>query len=357
MEAAGHYYTVYYVSLAVGFSHEQAKDFAFFTQMPDQVKELDATNLEIEYGKHVASLAKDLIKNNPRKYALHPIQATQDAETILRNTDENIQRFQVERTLHSLTGKSAKEEQKRTVQLLQDTFRDNFDLTKFGFLLHRLGDTFAHTRLGKTDELNFETPGSNGSLLYRSSFIFTDVLGHGHAEDGTFPDHPWQRETLFFNYVRTLYGVLLSCLIIDQARKITYSESGSKSGFSRRSYSLSEVEHVFNEAISMSKFEYRKRINELSWGDGKIYRASRISSVYGSIKEMEEHAQYVFKQVLFYDMFFSMHITADNYSPESEALSSYDSFSRVHSDKKINDLTGAKGAMTSIDLNTQSTQN
>jgi hypothetical protein len=39
---AGHYYTAFYTSVAVGFQFETAKSIAFFTQVPDLVEELDA---------------------------------------------------------------------------------------------------------------------------------------------------------------------------------------------------------------------------------------------------------------------------------------------------------------------------
>ena len=54
MEASGHYYTVYFVSLAVGFDDDVAREFAFYAQLPDQLDKLDAADLEKKYFTKVA---------------------------------------------------------------------------------------------------------------------------------------------------------------------------------------------------------------------------------------------------------------------------------------------------------------
>jgi hypothetical protein len=45
---AGHFYTVSLVGLAVGFDDATAFRTAFFAQMPDEARELDATATGIE---------------------------------------------------------------------------------------------------------------------------------------------------------------------------------------------------------------------------------------------------------------------------------------------------------------------
>ena len=53
MEEAGHYYTVYYTSLAVGFREDVAYTQAVLAQMPDEISWLDAASLHkltLQYG-------------------------------------------------------------------------------------------------------------------------------------------------------------------------------------------------------------------------------------------------------------------------------------------------------------------
>jgi hypothetical protein len=51
---AGHYWTIYLISLAAGWSRHAALTNAFYAQMPDQVEELDATEAGEDYLKTYA---------------------------------------------------------------------------------------------------------------------------------------------------------------------------------------------------------------------------------------------------------------------------------------------------------------
>ena len=173
MEESGHYYSVYYVSIAVGFLNSIASQYAFFAQMPDEVSMLDAYDLEVTYATHAGDLP------------------------IVRAIENNW-RIRVEHGLHALTGRSAVDEQNRTRQLLLTT-RDN-DFLRMGLLLHRFGDTYAHTRLNNPD------------LLYRAdpNFTLNPYDGtHGHGADGHEPDEPWgmNRRGLMRRYLTDLYSV------------------------------------------------------------------------------------------------------------------------------------------------------
>src|ERR1700678_2069073 len=54
---AGHYYTSFWASLAAGFDPAMAQRIAFYTQMPDQVKELDAVAAGISMADSTLTLA------------------------------------------------------------------------------------------------------------------------------------------------------------------------------------------------------------------------------------------------------------------------------------------------------------
>ncbi|MBO0932452.1 hypothetical protein [Fibrella aquatilis] len=170
MEESGHYYSVYYVSIAVGFLNRIARQHAFFAQMPDEVSMLDATDLEVSYLFRTGDIPSSRLVPNSW-------------------------RLRVEHGLHALTGRSAAAEQERTRQLLLAT-RDT-DFVRLGLLLHRFGDTYAHTQIDHPDILYFADP----------AFPLTDRAGHGHLRHGHTPDEPWGlgRRALMRRYLTDLY--------------------------------------------------------------------------------------------------------------------------------------------------------
>lgn len=177
MEEAGHYYTVYLTSLAVGFAEDIAYKHAVLAQMPDEVGYLDAANLHIKYCKMI-SKEKDLSGNSIRP--------------------PNDWRFIVEVALHSLTGGSSANQRLKTATFLMSK-NIKADSLEFGLLLHRLGDTFAHSMM--KDE----------SVLYKVSYEYEcslDTIGHGL--DGHDPDYPFLRQDLFYSYLLQLYTVMNS---------------------------------------------------------------------------------------------------------------------------------------------------
>lgn len=156
----GHYYTVYFVSLAAGFPQDIAAKNAFFAQMPDQVNRLDA--IEVQKDRMFAGtgpkIAADMWKN---------------------------ERTEIHQGLHSLTGGSAIEERAfRTSQVLQS----KPGTIDFGFALHAFGDSYAHTEMDGSGKL-YET-------------------GWGHFWDWTRPDEISARPELYKQYVQDLYLML-----------------------------------------------------------------------------------------------------------------------------------------------------
>ncbi len=154
---AGHFYTVYFISLAAGFDKETAFKNALYTQLPDEIGELDAVTQE----RRVVDLFPD------RK--------------------ESRRRDVVQRGLHALTGEKAGTERLKTFEALSNSTPGTVE---FGFLLHRFGDTYAHaTGSGAAENNTFNT-------------------GIGHGMKGHHPDIIHERPELYGQYVRELYGVL-----------------------------------------------------------------------------------------------------------------------------------------------------
>jgi len=92
---AGHYWTIYLISLAAGWSRQAALTNAFYAQMPDQVDELDATEAGENYLK---IYAEKLL--TPKAFS-----GTFNREISQLNTDKIVQRG-----LHALTGRIGKDE-------------------------------------------------------------------------------------------------------------------------------------------------------------------------------------------------------------------------------------------------------
>ncbi|MFT4023905.1 MAG: hypothetical protein QM664_09010 [Flavihumibacter sp.] len=183
MEEGGHYYTVYVSSLAAGFAEDVAYRQAVLAQMPDEVSWLDAANLHI---KACLSQRETDLLNHQR---LVPLEW----------------RYVIEYGLHSLPGRqlpatshrSAYQRQYTSEALLQESPVS----LRFGLLLHRLGDTFAHSVMGR--ETNMYTVSESDKCLLTN---YGNSFGHGH--DGHSPDYPFLRKDLFFSYLEQLYNIL-----------------------------------------------------------------------------------------------------------------------------------------------------
>ena len=163
MQEAGHYYTAYFVSLAAGFDPGTALRNAVFAQMPDEVNALDAKFQGIHYWPAQGSIR-------------------------LLARWAQFERDLIQRGLHSLTGGSSATERSLTQSALCLT---NPGTMEFGFLLHRFGDTYAHSVIGDEKRM-YET-------------------GFGHMLPtimGSDPDLVHQRPGLYGEYVKQLYLAL-----------------------------------------------------------------------------------------------------------------------------------------------------
>src|SRR5437867_4129532 len=105
MREPGHYYTAYFVSLAVGFDPPTALRHAVFAQMPDEVNALDAT-----YQEESRLAAPGGMVSWTR-----------------------FERDLVQRGLHALTGGLSDTERRVTRRAIRQTPSGTME---FGFLLH-----------------------------------------------------------------------------------------------------------------------------------------------------------------------------------------------------------------------------
>jgi hypothetical protein len=198
MEAGGHYYTVYYVSLAVGFKQEIAFRHALLSQMSDQISWLDAAHMQI-------TEAKGSVRNVP--FLRYFAGSGREVDLDNNYTEiEAVARAATQYAQHGLTPNHLPDSQKQSAfqqKFTVDRLREEDPTSlKFGLLLHRLGDTFAHSSM------------RNPSVMYEietTSFIgnVTEIFSSaGHAHDGHAPDFPHLRQATFLKYVEELFFVL-----------------------------------------------------------------------------------------------------------------------------------------------------
>lgn len=181
MEESGHYYTVYFTSLAVGFDESTAYRHAVLAQMPDEVGYLDAANV------HFAQCIGSTEFNLAGKEVAPPADW----------------RFLIEYAIHSLPDKkkgnlSAEYQRRMTGEQLLGNKPDSL---AFGLLLHRLGDTYAHSVMGNEKKMYSTTISGDTS----SCFNFDNL---GHARHGHAPDHPYERPWLYYQYIEDLHRIL-----------------------------------------------------------------------------------------------------------------------------------------------------
>jgi len=163
---AGHFFTVYGVARAVGFNEKDAMILAFYTQLPDEIEELDAiANFSLNRSRRLRFQTIPYPYHNELKYL-------EEYRSLYTNS-----------IFHALTGGDAEHEQALTADLIiQFT-----ELEKVGLLLHRFGDSFSHQVIG-------------GKKLYDPDW--------GHAKHGKSPDEIDQRNQQYKRYVESLYQVL-----------------------------------------------------------------------------------------------------------------------------------------------------
>jgi hypothetical protein len=169
----GHYYTVYFAFLAAGVDHGEAQKAAFYTQLPDEVADLDAVRAGVGYVVQKGEKAgfDDMLPRLAEQYGYGPAKAR-----------DPFQNLQVQQGLHSLTGERAELETLKRLAIALDQDTRTID---FGLALHAFGDSFAHRK---------------GEQMYAAPL--------GHGPDGHEPDLIGRpRASLYERYVRLLYDI------------------------------------------------------------------------------------------------------------------------------------------------------
>jgi hypothetical protein len=324
MEEGGHYYTVYYTSLAVGFKHWVAYRHAVLSQMPDEVLWLDAAHMQTQqckgaFGNRFISLGKEYDLNN-----------------VLRHVPAD-ERYRVQYGLHSLVGRNLNETTRSsayqryiTEQMLS---KESAISLKFGLLLHRFGDTYAHSRMDNESTMYSvtETDKCFTSGHYGESF------GHlFHMHD---PDYPFLRQTLFYSYIQHLYQVLLN--------KVREQASAP--------YRLHNRPRPFHEVRGDFQLMFRRLAGRATQEESEMQKILDQSAAYSGAyvqapKTSSETKARWFIEEIRNTALRTMKITMEKYSPEKEEGMSLEAFLKKHPELKdlninANRLTGAINSM------------
>ena len=308
MEEGGHYYTVYYTSLAVGSKEDLAYRHAVLAQMPDEVGRMDAANMQIKEGSGI------------REY---------DFNNVLRSVPIN-ERYGVQYGLHSLPGNQLS--QAETSSAFQRRFtterlmEEDIASLSFGLLLHRLGDSYAHSRIGNEAVMYQVTPDSSfniGNMGYGRN-------DYGHLAHGHDPDFAFLRQNLFYSYLQNLYNVL--------QRKLQQSASSSyrRPDFTPRSYGTvrSNFSEVFARVQRRAEAYDREALvaasRSMRDGPGYIRTATNDIKAKWFIEEIRNSSSR------------TLQTTMRRYAPENEDATSLRSFLGRHQELNNLDITNDK---------------
>ncbi|MDN3689781.1 SpvB/TcaC N-terminal domain-containing protein [Cyclobacterium jeungdonense] len=296
---AGHFYTVYYVSLAAGFDHDTAFRNAFYAQLPDEVEELDAVSVQrdlVEASVNPLIQADSLLErassmlwdaqrafiyeSSGGQYDVGPSSPGEREMEFARLTNR---RDNIQRGLHVLTGESSAAERRFRSS---EVGRLTPGTLEFGLNLHAFGDSYAHSQI--------DHPGT----LYET--------GWGHAaelanlRDGHAPDIIPNRRALYQEYVTSLYTALRA--------------EAAEQGLSAR-MSLSETLQLANEVGEEVHY------TEILYSQGGIISRDRTrqpteEEQIGRIRQMTQDR---------------MGVTMRAFAPETHDTSSWSSFAPSHS--------------------------
>jgi len=152
----GHFYTIYAVAIARGYSPKDAYALAYFGQLPDQVSGYSAYDSLRQWSSEI--------------------------------TFDNQWLRDIQEVLHSLHGGDVLKRRDCLAKMLSDP---QLKATDKGLLLHAFGDSFAHTYIDpKTQKL----------MAYSYPF--------GHRDEGSDPDLPSLRPGLYKDYVNAMFQSL-----------------------------------------------------------------------------------------------------------------------------------------------------
>jgi len=197
---AGHYYTAFYTSVAVGFQFETAKSIAFFTQVPDLVEELDAKAEGIGWGGDAAMV---YLKSLPH-FCSHILPSSYEKfwrQSLDSSIDRMVYAWQIQAGLHALTGGDGEEETAKRTRIL--TRYKPEKIPEFGLAVHAFGDSFAHRDFHDGKSMY-------GPPLGHLAEFFNHVIRLDSRTDPHDPDNIVLRPALYRQYGEALYKVLAS---------------------------------------------------------------------------------------------------------------------------------------------------
>jgi len=292
MEESGHYYTVYYTSLAVGFRQRTAYRHAVLAQMPDEVSRLDATSVAI---------------NNCTYRPTHNLSGKWS-----QVSDQ--ERYRVQSGGHALVNKYASTQTKSSAFTRRHTgnmlMAENPESLKFGLLLHRLGDSYAHSIIGNESQMYSISP--RGECL--------SLDDHGHLRDMHEPDFPFKRKQLFYTYLEHLYNVL--------SRKVAEYPQFKREGFTPKTYN--EIRLRFQDMFA--KAERKGPI--ITRQNQNINMATRGAANRNT--DVDENIASALMEEIRQDAHLTLHIDMATYRPENESGYTLPEFLKKHTE--LNDL-------------------
>ncbi len=175
---AGHFYSVYLAYLNAQASEKDAFKTALYCWLPDQVEELDAKHLFLDYQFRTALTAGS--------YARFPGATGVPLGVAQQIGSEREYYEMIHRGIHCLNGADAKKESALRAKVLQN---GNLNFLLRGVAHHPFGDSYAHR--------DFENP----KVMYG--------VGIGHGTDLGHPDEPWHQDRgpIFLDYIADLQVV------------------------------------------------------------------------------------------------------------------------------------------------------
>ena len=187
-EEPGHYYSVYAIALAVGFEKETAFKMALFSQMPDEILELDAKAQILGDGKNLR-----------RDFVTKPLDGDELEATVV-----------VHMGGHVLVGTDDGDKSRKAPNIA-DEIKYRTDNVKgqtpgsfvHGLALHAFGDSYAHQVMSSKPD-NVDHFWGN----YKKNQHYPPVVGHGGHDVA--PDQIANRPELYTQYMKDLYTLLKS---------------------------------------------------------------------------------------------------------------------------------------------------
>jgi hypothetical protein len=229
------------VAVVAGRKKSEARALAFYSQMPDEVEDFEALpevlgSFSEKFGRSFASGAAGL-SGAPGKEEQIRASWTSDITSIL----------------HSLHGGGPAEVIKRRQCLKQMLQSKTLKLWEQGFIIHALGDAYAHTFLGKDEKWHaFPSPMGHGAESARGRT--PDSIGHNYAN--------------YVDFVDALYEGLAGQVPPDDAVKLRLSDIkfwARQAG--KENWKLGLTGGISDQSMQAESREMQKRAQAMGLGD------------------------------------------------------------------------------------------